>query len=202
MVESSFEPDLTQWDAWRPADVAHLLKDVQTLWYVTGGWALDLFRGRQTRDHDDLEIAVPVDGFSEIQSALSEFELYVIGDGRAYPLTSETLMKHHQTWVRERMTALWRLDVMRESWDGDSWIFRRDVRIRLAREDVIAHTSDGIPYARPEVALLYKAKALRPKDDDDFSGVLPLLEPAGRRWLTESLELVHRRHHWLDALRS
>jgi hypothetical protein len=40
---------------------------------------------------------------------------------------------------------------------------------------VIAHTNDGIPYARPEIVLLFKAKAARAKDDD-FAAVLPRLD--------------------------
>jgi len=89
---------------------------------------------------------------------------------------------------------------MREPWEGDTWVFRRDARIRLPRERVIAHTPDGIPYARPEVAVLYKAKNARPKDDSDFARVLSLLDPAGRRWLAQSLELVHPGHRWLETL--
>lgn len=30
---------------------------------MAAGWALDLFRGRRTRDHGDIEIAVPAAGF-------------------------------------------------------------------------------------------------------------------------------------------
>ena len=191
MAESSFEPDLSDWDAWHPSEVARLLRGVETPWYVTAGWALDLFRGGKTRDHDDLEIAVPASGFTEIQHALSDFDLYVIGGGLAHPLTPAALTEHHQTWVRERATGCWRLDIMREPWVGDTWVFRRDTRIRLPHDRVIARTVEAIPHARPEVALLYKAKDARPKDDVDFDGALPLLEPAGRQWLAESLALVH-----------
>ncbi len=102
--------------------------------------------------------------------------------------------------MRERATGRWRLDIMREPWVGDTWVFRRDARIQLPRDRVIAHTADGIPYARPEIALLYKAKDARPKDDDDFAGVLPLLEPVGRQWLADSLALVHPGHRWLESL--
>ena len=196
----SFEPDLSLWEAWGPAEAAQRLSDVATPWYVTAGWALDLFRGRQTRDHEDLEIAVPDHGFDAVREALAEFELFVIGGGFAHPLTSEALATHHQTWVREPTTGKWRLDVMREPWDGDTWVCRRDRRIRLPSSSVIAHTEDGIPYAQPEVALLFKAKAARPKDEDDFAAVLPLLDPARRRWLAEALALVHPRHSWLRSL--
>ena len=54
------EPDLELWDAWHPANVAlSRLAGVDVPWYVAAGWALDLFRGGQTREHEDLEIAVP-----------------------------------------------------------------------------------------------------------------------------------------------
>jgi hypothetical protein len=91
---------------------------------------------------------------------------------------------------------------MREPWEGETWVFRRDPRIRLPRDRVIAHTSDGIPYARPEIALLYKAKSTRPKDDADFASVLPLLGDEQRAWLAASIALVHPEHHWLQSLGS
>jgi hypothetical protein len=169
-------------------------------WYVAAGWSLDLFRGEQTREHEDLEIGIPSDAFPAIREALSGLELWVVGDGLAHPVTPETLAAHHQTWAREAATGIWRLDVMREPWEGDMWICRRDSRIRLARGRLIERTGDGIPYAAPEIALLFKAKAARPKDEEDFASVLPLLDRSGRRWLADALGLVHPGHPWLEAL--
>jgi hypothetical protein len=195
-----FEPDVSKWDAWHPAEAARRLAGVDAPWAVVAGWSLDLFRGRQTREHEDLEIAVPARTFPAIAEALSEFEHFVVGDGYARPVSAESLAGTHQTWVRERETGLWRLDVMREPWDGDTWICRRDPSIRRPGSEVIAHTADGIPYQQPEIALLFKAKAVRPKDEADFAAMLPLLEDSRRRWLAEALELVHPGHAWLAAL--
>lgn len=200
MGTQAFEPDLTRWDAWPPTEVARLLSGIDATWYVTAGWSLDLFHGRQTREHEDLEIAVPAHSFDAVRRALAEYELWVIGGGLAHPLAPDTLAAHHQTWVREPATGTWRLDVMREPWEGDTWVFRRDRRIHLPRDSVIAYTDDGIPYARPEIALLYKAKETRPKDDADFTSVLPLLSQEQRDRLAESLALVHPGHGWLQAL--
>jgi hypothetical protein len=50
-------PDLGAWHAWHPAVVAERLTGLEIPWYVAAGWALDLFRGAQSRDHEDLEIA-------------------------------------------------------------------------------------------------------------------------------------------------
>jgi len=202
MAEAPFPPDLSLWDAWHPAEVASRLAEVEVPWYVTAGWALDLFRGDETRAHEDLEIAVPAQEFPAVRAALADFELFVVGDGLAHPLSAEALRKHHQTWVREPATGAWRLDVMREPWEGDTWVYRRDPRLRRPGAEVIARTADGIPYVQPEIALLFKAKATRDKDQADFEGVLPLLGEARRAWLTRALELVHPEHRWLPALES
>jgi hypothetical protein len=45
-MESSFEPH----------DAVDLFGDLPG-WWIAGGWAIDVWLGRQTRDHVDLEIA-------------------------------------------------------------------------------------------------------------------------------------------------
>ena len=106
-----------------------------------------------------------------------------------------------RSWVREQASGLWRFDVFREPSDGDTWICRRDDRIRLPYDQAIEWTADGVPYGRPEIILLYKAKhSHQEKDQGDFAAVLPSLEPARRRWLADALELVHPGHAWLGAL--
>jgi hypothetical protein len=198
----AFKPDLAKWDAWRPEEVHRRLAGVSAPWYIAAGWAIDLFLGGERRKHDDVEIAVPRARFGEVVDALAGFELFVVGSGLARPLATagEALVTSHQTWVREPRTGLWRLDVLREPADGDTWICRRDPRIRLRFAEVIERTREGIPYARPELALLFKAKAARPKDDDDFAAVLPRLDVDRRRWLADALELVHPEHRWLRHL--
>lgn len=192
--------DLDAWDAWSPAQAARILEVVVSPWYVAAGWALDLFLGRLTRAHDDLEIGIPSHLFAEVRDALTDLELVVVGDGKAWPMTESTLAAHHQTWVREPDGGAWRMDIFREPWNGDVWTFRRDPRIRLPAERLISHTSDGIPYAPPEVVLLFKAKATRPKDERDFATLLPHLNADRRSWLRDALELVHPEHPWLEAL--
>lgn len=204
----AFEPDLSLWDAWRPEQAAALLEGVQAPWYVAAGWAIDLFLGEERREHHDLEIAVPRERFSEIAASLAGFELFIpdgdlTGGSLVWPFAQapKALDGHHQTWVREPATGRWRLDVFREPSDGDSWICRRDGRIRLPYGDVIERTDGGIPYARPEIVLLFKAKHFeRPKDEDDLAVVLPRLGPIRRRWLAEALALVHPGHPWLERV--
>lgn len=67
------------WSPWTPDEVAALLAGVTTRWYVVAGWAIDLFLGEVTRQHEDIEIAVPVGCFAEIRSELRNYEAFVIG---------------------------------------------------------------------------------------------------------------------------
>jgi hypothetical protein len=169
-------------------------------WCVVAGWSLDLFRGEQTREHEDLEIAVPAHGFPAIREALADLEIYAIVGKKAAPVTEASLAVSHQTWGRDPVAGRWRLDVMREPWDGETWVCRRHPSLRRPGFEVIARTAEGIPYVQPEIALLFKAKAVRPKDEEDFASVLPLLESSRRRWLAGALALVHPGHPWLEAL--
>jgi hypothetical protein len=201
----AFEPDLRQWDAWSPEKVAKVLAPVEAPWYVAAGWAIDLFLGGDYREHDDLEIAVPRDRFHEVVEALAGFELFVVGVPRrgfvsVLEQARDALDVTHQTWVREPEAGLWRLDIMREPSDGNVWICRRDERIRLPYDEVIERTADGIPYGRPEIVLLFKAKHARAKDDADFAAALPRLGPERRRWLADALAVVHPDHRWLTSV--
>jgi len=207
MSAAAFEPDLTLWDAWTPTEVARLLANVQAPWCVTAGWAIDLFLGGQRREHGDLEIGVPRELFPEVAAALAGYEFFIPesgpGNGLVWPLdrAGDRFEELHQTWVREPATGRWRLDIFREPSDGETWVCRRAESIRLPYRELLAYTADGIPYSRPEVTLLFKAKhSDLPKNKADFAAVLPHLEPARRRWLRESLAIIHPDHPWLAML--
>ena len=199
------ELDPDAWDAWRPEEAARRFADIQAPWYVAAGWAIDLFLGGERREHEDLEIAIPAVGLEEFVAALPGFEVYAVkvpGKETFTPIdeAGEGLAETHQTWVRDPESGHWRIDLFREPGDGQTWVCRRDDRIRLPYAEVIAWTEDGIPYGRPEVILLYKAKHERDKDQGDFEAVRPQLGPAARARLSEWLELVHPGHRWIDEL--
>jgi hypothetical protein len=186
---------------WTPAEVAHRLTGTTTPWYVAGGWALDLFRGGKTREHGDVEIAVPAARFPEVRTRFPGYVFDVVGTAQIWEnATPEALAATHQTWLRDPATGNYLLDVFREPHDGDTWICRRDETIRLPYADIIRHTPDGIPYLAPELVLLFKAKHARPKDQADFDGTVPHLTPAQRGTLAELLARVHPEHHWLADL--
>lgn len=194
-----------QWDPWRPDQIASLLRSVTAPWYVAGGWALDLYRGEQSREHGDVEVAVPATAFDQVRTALGDYQFEVAGDGRLWPLAGPAFATMHQTWVSELARGrprdrVYRLDVFREPARDGRWACRRDECPLLPYERVIARDAAGIPYLAPEIALLFKAKAARQKDDADFIGVLPLLTARARGWLRQQLARLHPGHAWIEEL--
>ena len=98
--------DAVAWEAWDPEHVAERLAALRCPWYVAGGWAIDLFLGEQTREHEDVEIAVPASGFDEVRAALPDLDVDVIGSGRRWPVDDPALDQVHPShpW-RDRLSA-------------------------------------------------------------------------------------------------
>ena len=194
--------DDADWQAWRPEEAAERLDGLDVPWYVAAGWAIDLFVGYERREHEDLEIAAPASGFPQIEALLDDLEFYSVGDGEVMLVTESPVRfdETHQTWGLDRAAFEWRVDVFREPSTGGEWVCRRDEQIRLPYAELIEHTLDGIPYVRPEVALLFKAKAARAKDTGDLDDVLPLLAPSRRALLRDWIARVHPGHVWLERL--
>jgi hypothetical protein len=186
---------------WTPGEVARRLADVAAPWCVAAGWALDLFRGRQTRQHGDIEIAVPAASFPAVRVLFPGYAFDGVGSGVIWEgATAGVLAATHQTWLRDPATGNYLLDVFREPHDGDTWICRRDETIRLPYSDIIGHTHDGIPYLAPELVLLFKAKHARQKDQADFEATVPYMSLDQRETLAELVAHLHPGHPWLADL--
>lgn len=194
-------PPLSAWDPWLPVEVARRLEGTTARWAVVGGWAVDLFLRRQTRPHEDIEICVPRTDFPLLLAFFQDCELFTVFDGDVRRLRpTEPIPPHiHQIWIVERATGKWRLDVMLEPGDEETWIYRRDESLRVPRSEITLGRN-GIPFLSPEVVLLFKAKHCREKDEADFHECLQGLTSDRRAWLSNALSRFHEEHHWLQAL--
>lgn len=201
MTEGGAPPD-DDWTPWHPNELAQRLVTVDRPWCIVGGWALDLWHGYQTRDHDDLEFTILRQDFGCFRRALAEVTFYTVADGRieALPEDEEPLSDIAQIWGFDVPAACWRVDLMIEPGEPDIWVCKRCPAIRHPRAEMVAMTPDRIPYLRPAAVLLFKAKHRRAKDQADFERALPHLARAERLWLRDRLDRLHPGHDWAQAL--
>ena len=186
---------------WTPGEVAQRLAGIAAPWCVAAGWALDLFRGTQTREHGDIEIAIPAASFPEVRGRFPDYAFDAVGSGRIWAdAAPDALAATHQTWLRDRGTGDYLLDVFREPHDRQTWICRHHATIRLPYARIVHRTADGIPFLAPELVLLFKAKHARPKDQADFETTVPYLSGAQRATLVELLGRAYPGHGWIAQL--
>ena len=195
-------PEHTKWEPIAIEELPKLLADFDRPWWIAGGWALDLFIGRVTRAHTDVEVSVFRDDIDALRRALKGWEFFIAESGTLTPWRErEPLPKEaHELWSREKGRESWQLEVLIEERSGDRWTYRRDPDIGVRATDIGRTSAGGLPYIRPEIQLLYKSKASRPVDETDFITVLPHLDPAQKAFLSAALWTTAPNHRWLQRL--
>ncbi|MFB9947789.1 nucleotidyltransferase domain-containing protein [Rhizobium puerariae] len=190
------------WSAWHPRELAERLEGMQQPWCVVGGWALDLWHGRQTRSHEDLEFTVLRHDVPAFRECLEGMRFHAVGDGNVDYLPAERQPPETiaQIWCEDVEARRWRVDMMIEPGTEDTWVCKRDPGISLPRADIVARTAEGVPYLKPAAILLFKAKYRRAKDEIDFDNALAKLTGPERGWLKDCLETLHLGHAWTARL--
>jgi hypothetical protein len=183
------------WEPLRPQDVARLLAGLDAPWWIAGGWALDLFLGAETREHDDIDVALLRRDQLALYGWLRGWDLrYATPDRTLEPWDGRYLEPPiHAIWARRSRdaTAPWACEFLLDEERNGRWIYRRDPAITRSLDD-LGGLSDGVPFLCPEVVLLYKSKNPTAQDEADFDLVLPHLSPSGRRWLRQALATTQR----------
>lgn len=185
-----------------PVEAAALFGGAPFRWWVAGGWSVEL-GAEPRRFHEDLEVALPREEIAALREWLHEYHLWDTSDGGLRYLAPDVVVPidHGQLWLRRDAYSPWLMDLMLTPVAGDTWYYKRDQRVSRPLDEVIRVGSDGIPYQRPEVTLLFKARRRSEKDEADFAAVAPGLDPADRAWLREAIALTEpARHPWLGRL--
>ena len=190
------------WCAWHPTELGRRLSGIARPWCIVGGWALDLWHGHQTRDHEDLEFTILREDVAAFRQVLADMDFYTAGDGIVEPLPAgeEPPAAIWQVWCKDSAARCWRVDMMIEPGTPDMWKYKRDPAIMRPRGGIVGMTEDGLPYLKPAAVLLFKAKHKRAKDETDFANALPKLPRVERDWLKACLATAYPRHEWLRML--
>ena len=194
---------LWAWEPIHPEEIAQLLSGFARPWWICGGWALDLFLGRETRRHDDLDVAIlRLDQFALFQHLRSWDLRYATPAHTLEPWDGRNLEPPiHGIWARRSAAPAvsWTCEfLLNEEHDGQ-WVYRHDQAISRPFEE-IGDESNGIPFLRPEIVLLYKSAEPSPKNDTDFAAVHPRLSREANLWLRGAVERCDHQHPWIEAL--
>jgi hypothetical protein len=191
-------------EVWEPLpveDVHALLDPVGAPWWVAGGQAIDLWLGRRTRPHLDLDVQVLRRDQQTWRVALQGWELVSAHEGELTGWTDgDVPAAANAVWCRPEGATAWAFELLLAPADGDRWVFRRDARITRPLAEAGLTTSTGIPIVAPEIQLLFKAKRSRPQDEADLANALPALDGRQREWLLDALALVHPGHPWIAVV--
>jgi hypothetical protein len=184
-----------------PRAVARLLEGLDAPWFIAGGWAIDLFLERETRPHEDVEVAVLREDQWTVRRHLAGWEFVKVVSGRREPWREDERLEPpvHEVHARDPREP-GELEVLLNESDGGVWRFRRDPRITRPLADIGDRSDLGIPYLRPELVILFKAKRPRGRDEADFRVVHASLSDHAKAWLREALGIAHPRHPWIRKL--
>lgn len=191
------------WDPAPLAEVVAVFAGFPGRWWIAGGYAMELAAGRAYREHGDIDVLLLRRDQLAAHRVLPGWDLWAAdppGTLRPWP-AGEVLPRHvHDIWCRERSDGPWRVQLMLDEADGTDWVSRRDPAVRRPIADLGRTDAAGVPYLRPEIQLYYKARARRPKDEQDFATVAPLLDAPARGWLATRLPAGHPWRTELEAV--
>jgi GrpB-like predicted nucleotidyltransferase (UPF0157 family) len=174
-------------------------------WYISSGWALDLFLGQVTRVHHDVDVVV---------ARADQLALYEHMTGRGWKFVTP-LHGRLEPWPAHMRLELPRhqahthragqfIDFLLTDMADSVWRYRRNPAAIRALDRAGLRSSQGIPFLAPELVLLFKSKNTgnreRDKDQADFERVYPQLAPEPRAWLRWALVATDPAHPWIDLL--
>jgi hypothetical protein len=185
-----------------PLQVSTMMSDFKPSWFVAGGWAIDLFLEKETRIHQDIEIAI----FRKDQTALHD---YFDGWLLRKIVNGESVIWHRDEWLTLPIHEAHccnetahppQLEILLNESNETDWIYRRNENVRRSLVKIQLESNAGVKFLCPEVVLLYKSKNPRAKDEQDFQAVVKCLDAERKEWLKDAIKVSNSEHHWLRSL--
>jgi hypothetical protein len=193
------------------------MADCPAHWALCGGWAVDAWLGRVSRDHGDVDVSI----FHDDQRALFEhlvsgWELVAhdhnVPDATTDPWTGRWLDLPAHVHARPVGAGQplgeeldpgadgFRLDIQLGERVGEEWVLTREPYVAVPLAGSIVDSAWGVPVVAPAVLLAFKALELRPRDEQDFAALLPHLTGDERAALARAVAQIDAAHPWLKEL--
>ena len=183
------------------------LKDYAGFWAISSGWALDLYLGRVTRVHHDVDVVVSYGDQVVLQHHLSDrgWKLLAPFEGRLEPWPPEMILELPRHQVHAHRAGAF-IDCLLSDVTNGLWHYRRDPAVIRQLDRAVLRSTVGIPFLAPELVLLFKSKntsfnqRVRSQDQLDFNAVQSHLEAERRAWLRWALSAIEPEHPWIEPL--
>ncbi|GAA4061623.1 nucleotidyltransferase domain-containing protein [Streptomyces shaanxiensis] len=191
---------------WEPASLSEVVarfSGLECRWWVAGGLAIELAVGHRIRSHGDIDVLLLRRDQREAQQALAGWQWWAAdppGSLRRWASDEVLPPGVHDIWCRPGLADPWRIQIMLDESHAQEWVSRRDPRVRRPISALGMTTAEGVPFLAPDVQLYYKAKAPRPKDEEDFDAALPVLTDQQRQWLVDAISMTYGAHPWSRRL--
>jgi GrpB-like predicted nucleotidyltransferase (UPF0157 family) len=185
--------------------IAKEMQGFSSSWYISGGWALDLFMGRVTRVHHDIDIVVARADQLALQTYMTTrgWRLMTPWEGRLEPWPLNMRLELPRQQIHAFRNGAF-IDIQLSDIDQKVWHYRRDTVISRSVERIRLRSDRDIPFLAPELVLLFKSKNTsnreRPKDQADFERIYVHLEPERRAWLIWAVMATDPAHLWIKPL--
>lgn len=202
---------------------AQLVNGIGCDWSFCGGYAIDLFLGRETRPHYDLDISTYWPHRDNIIRHMQEtgWTVYeACGGGmvhRIIDLAGQKRLKRNIFCVAEGNTnfhlkdcgnEMFRCEIERipqtrldyieflfNTRTDRAFIYARNKKVTRAIEKAVLYNG-SIPYLAPELVLLYKSTDIKREGyQQDFELARQKMSPEGKTWLREALEICYPGNH-------
>ncbi len=185
-----------------PLQIKRLMRDFKPSWFVAGGWAIDLFLEKETRLHQDIEIAI----FRKDQAALHFhfdewlFHKFVKGEPIVWHKDEWLALPTHEIHSFNETAQPSQIEILLNESNETEWIYRRNQEVRRSLNKVQLESDTGVKFLCPEIVLLYKSTNPLAKDEQDFQAVVKYLDLEQKEWLKEAIKICNSNHRWLQSL--
>ncbi|MFZ5967076.1 MAG: nucleotidyltransferase domain-containing protein [Bacillota bacterium] len=208
-------------------DLCEHLHDININWYLCGGFAIDVYLGKSTRNHKDLDITIrfedmigcieylkargweidaPIGGkrVVPVEYALAHNELYFDNiwcykkDASFIKVERTDGVFKYVEFSRRKQIELDFLEVLFNRIDKGTFYYKRDPMIKRDTDKAFIK-KDGISILAPELVLLYKSKNYQDDDNQhDFHIVIDKMEKERYDWFMNAMRTAYPEGHlWI-----
>lgn len=153
-----------EWNPFTLAELEDVLED-NSNWFLDGGHSLDVFLGRKTRDHADIDIGVFSTDTKQLLSQLTQQGFNVLIANRNLTPYSESELQcaDYNYWIAD--STGYRLQILVYNLENDRVLFRRNKRISWPKADFTLKIKQW-RIANPLVTYAFKITNIDPLQKD------------------------------------